>query len=203
MGWVAFLQQHIVALDTSPLIYYIETNPNYIHLVDPFFDAVDRGEIQVVTSTISLVEVLVHPLRQGNVSLAQQYQTLLSNTRGFSVMPVSPTIAQAAAHIRATYNLKTPDAIQIATSLEVGASFFVTNDPVFRRVPGIKVVVLDDLLFNSAGTQLYTVKAGDTLRSIARDTLGSEHLWSSIFNANRNKVSSPDHLNVGQQLIIL
>jgi len=70
----------------------------------------------------------------------------LSNTRNVQLIPVSSAIAQAAATIRATYNLRTPDAIQIATAIEAGASFFVTNDPIFKRVPSIDVIVLDELL---------------------------------------------------------
>ncbi|HVA88316.1 MAG TPA: hypothetical protein VNL71_00595 [Chloroflexota bacterium] len=50
MGWVADLHGQVVGLDTAPLIYYIEAHPSYLPLVDPFFDAVARGLIQVVTS---------------------------------------------------------------------------------------------------------------------------------------------------------
>ncbi|WP_225896572.1 type II toxin-antitoxin system VapC family toxin [Amazonocrinis nigriterrae] len=37
-------------------------------------------------------------------------------------------IAETAAQLRADSNLRTPDAIQIATAIRAGASFFVTND---------------------------------------------------------------------------
>ncbi len=150
MGWITPLRTQLVSCDTAPVIYYIETNTAYIQLVDPLFDALDRGEFQLVTSTITLLEVLVHPLRQGNTVLTQQYQTLLNNTRGVQLVGVSAPIAHAAARIRATYNLRTPDAIQIATAIEQGATFFVTNDPIFKRVPGINVIVLDELLVQAS-----------------------------------------------------
>jgi hypothetical protein len=41
------------------------------------FGALSRGEFQVVTSTLTLTEVLVHPLRSGNVELAGQYRDIL------------------------------------------------------------------------------------------------------------------------------
>jgi predicted nucleic acid-binding protein len=151
MGWVAPLHTHLIGCDTAPLIYYIETHPIYLQLIDLLFDSLDRGELQLVTSTITLLEVLIHPLRQGNAALAQHYEILLSNTRGIHVAPVSFSIAQAAARIRATYNLRTPDALQIATAIEFGAQFFVTNDPIFKRVPHINVIILDDLLQNAGG----------------------------------------------------
>ena len=145
MGWVTSLDHHNVSCDTAPVIYYIETNPAYIKLVDPFFNALDQGKFQLVTSTITLLEVLIHPLRHGNIALAQQYEILLNSTLNVQVVSVSTVIAQTAARIRATYNLRTPDAIQIATAIEQGSTFFVTNDPIFKRVPDINVIVLDEL----------------------------------------------------------
>lgn len=150
MGWVTSLENHLVGCDTAPVIYYIETNPTFIQQVDPFFNALDHGKFQLVTSTITLLEVLIHPLRQGNTVLAQQYETLLNNTRNVQLVTVSSVIAQTAARIRATYNLRTPDAIQIAAAIEQGAAFFITNDPIFKRVPDISVIVLDELPSNAS-----------------------------------------------------
>lgn len=76
---------------------------------------------------------------------------MLEKECGVQLVPVSPSIAQAAARIRAIYTLPTPDALQIATVLELGATFFVTNDPVFKRVPGISVIVLDEVPHNNSG----------------------------------------------------
>ena len=79
MEWINQLQGKIVGLDTAPLIYFIEQNPNYLKIVREFFQAMERGEFQVVTSTLTLTEVLVHPLRNGYIELAQQYQDILMN----------------------------------------------------------------------------------------------------------------------------
>ena len=70
MGWIERLRGTVVAVDTAPLIYLIEENPIYLSCVRPFFEAVDRGDLQVVTSTLTLTEVLVHPLRHGDGKLA-------------------------------------------------------------------------------------------------------------------------------------
>ena len=64
MEWVTGLRGAVVGLDTAPLIYYIEENPDYLSVVQPFFEAMDRGEFHVVTSAVTLLEVLVHPLRR-------------------------------------------------------------------------------------------------------------------------------------------
>jgi hypothetical protein len=77
MEWLMQLQGQVVGLDTAPLIYLIEQNQVYLGLVRAFFGALSRGEFQVVTSTLTLTEVLVHPLRSGNVELAGQYRDIL------------------------------------------------------------------------------------------------------------------------------
>jgi predicted nucleic acid-binding protein len=41
--------------------------------------------------------------------------------------------------------LRTPDAIQVATAIQSGASHFLTNDAALAQIPGISVLVLDAL----------------------------------------------------------
>lgn len=61
MEWIVQLEGQIVGLDTAPLIYFIEENPAYLAMVDSFFEAMFRGEFQVVTSVVTLPEVLIYP----------------------------------------------------------------------------------------------------------------------------------------------
>ncbi len=71
MEWLIQLQGQIVGLDTAPLIYFIDQNETYLELVRAFFHAMSQGEFQVVTSVLTLTEVLVHPLRSGNLVVSQ------------------------------------------------------------------------------------------------------------------------------------
>ena len=50
--------------------------------------------------------------------------------------------------------------------------------------------------------KFYTVKSGDTLSSIAQSELGDSARYTEIFNANRNILSNPDAIDVGQTLRI-
>ncbi len=61
MEWVKRLYGATIGLDTAPLIYFVEEHPVYLPQVDPFFEAMGRGDIEVVTSTLTLLEVLVRP----------------------------------------------------------------------------------------------------------------------------------------------
>jgi predicted nucleic acid-binding protein len=121
-------------------------HPAYIGLLTPFFEALDRGEFRAVTSTLTLAEVLVHPLRSGQTSLAAEYLRILSNSRNFALLPVSDAIAVEAARLRAFHTLKTPDAIQLATATVAGAASFLTNDTKLTSVPNVRIVVLNQLL---------------------------------------------------------
>ncbi|MFN6480986.1 type II toxin-antitoxin system VapC family toxin [Nostoc sp. DedQUE07] len=146
MEWLVQLQGQIVGLDTAPLIYFIEENPNYLDVTDAFFEAMFRGEFSLVTSVLTITEVLVYPLRQGNIALAQQYREILFNSQGLTTIEVFPDIAENAAQLRANYNLRTPDAIQMATAIRRGASFFLTNDARLPSLPALTVLVLDQLI---------------------------------------------------------
>lgn len=112
MEWLVQLQGQIIGLDTAPLIYFIEENPNYLDVTDAFFEAMFRSEFGVITSVLTITEVLVYPLRQGNTALAQQYREILFNSQGLTAIEVFPDIAENAAQLRADYNLRTPDAKQ-------------------------------------------------------------------------------------------
>ena len=104
----------------------------------------------MVTSTLTLTEVLVHPYRDGNQTLAEQYFQTLLNARNLRTVPLSPAIAAEAARIRAAYQLKTPDAIQLATAKEGGATAFLTNDAGLAGIPGLRLVVLEQVKQESA-----------------------------------------------------
>ncbi len=54
----------------------------------------------------------------------------------------------------------------------------------------------------AAGSQAYTVQAGDTLSKIAKQHYGDANQWRKIFEANRGTISDPDKIQVGQRLTI-
>jgi predicted nucleic acid-binding protein len=145
MEWVASLRGKTVGIDTAPIIYFIESNPLYVEMMRSFFLAVQKDEFSVVTSTITLLETLVVPLRHGHSNLAQQYRDILLRTKGHTTISLYPNIAEEAARLRASYNIRTPDSIQMATAIVGGASFFLTNDTHLPSLPNLKTLVLDNL----------------------------------------------------------
>jgi predicted nucleic acid-binding protein len=146
MEWLIQLRGQTIGLDTAPLIYFIEQNPAYLEMVRAFFQAMSQREFQVVTSTLTLTEVLVHPLRSGDRDLATQYRDILFDQENLTIVPVSAEIAEIAAQLRATQNLRTPDAIQLATTIRGGARFFLTNDSRLPVIENLELLVLEKLL---------------------------------------------------------
>ena len=142
MEWLSDLRGKTVGLDTAPLIYFIEENPTYLEVAKLFFEAMDRGDFTVVTSTVTLLEVLVHPLRTNNAELAEEYRDILLNSKLMTV-GVSSTIAEQAARLRAAHNIRTPDAIQISAALNAGATHFFTNDIKLPDIADIRILSLD------------------------------------------------------------
>jgi predicted nucleic acid-binding protein len=135
----------LVAFDSAPLIYYLETHPGYSALSDELFGAIREGHTSGLTSTISLMEVLVLPLRHGRTGLAEQYRRLLLHTRGISIIPVDSRVCEIAAELRARHTwLRTPDALQVGTALAHGADLIVTNDEHWKRLSEVPVIVLKD-----------------------------------------------------------
>jgi len=53
-----------------------------------------------------------------------------------------------------------------------------------------------------AGGKTYTVQAGDTLSKIAKEFYGNANEYNKIFEANKDQLSSPDRIKVGQELKI-
>lgn len=135
----------LVALDTAPLIYFIEQNPNYYSSLKAFFVALDKGQYQAVTSTLTLTETLVHPIRLGRTDLVQAYKRILLHTPYLTIYGTDSHVAETAAEIRAEYKFRTPDAIQLATAYVAGASCFLTNDRTLHQFDKLQVVFVGDL----------------------------------------------------------
>ncbi len=134
-----------LAFDTAPIIYFVEANPDYDTLVTAVFERVEKEKIIGITSVITLCEVLIHPIRNNNANLKKQYFEILQNSSDFQTKQITFSIAEIAAELRANYNLRTPDALQIATALENGCDAFLCNDKGLKRVRELEILILDEI----------------------------------------------------------
>ena len=120
--------------DTNVFIYLIEGKPR--DLADSAAraraDAARRGD-QLVTSALTMGEVLVQPLRAGRADLAARYRDLIQ--QGAMIVPLDVASANRYAAIRAEFPaVRPPDAVQLACAAQVGVATFLTNDDRLQKV---------------------------------------------------------------------
>lgn len=135
-----------IGLDTNIFIYFLQNHPRYGAWCASLFDRIERGHNPTVTSTVTLLELLVQPYREQKEELAQKIFALTSTFPKIEWVPVSLTLADRAAELRARYRLSTPDAIQLATAIGHKATRFYGNDRSLRRVKEIDCLIVDDVI---------------------------------------------------------
>ena len=100
-----------------------------------------------VASELTLLELTVRPLQLGRQDVADEYELLLESlSESEKSAPVTREILLQAAGLRARHRLRTPDAIQVATGVQRGATLAITNDDAWRTLPVIETVILSDLI---------------------------------------------------------
>jgi predicted nucleic acid-binding protein len=111
----------MIYLDTCIVIYLVEHHPLYF----PKLKSLLTGVPGIAISPLVEMESLIHPLRSRNTALANAYQTFF-NCCTILEMPLEAYIQ--AAVLRAEHNLKTPDALHLATATLHGCLSLWTND---------------------------------------------------------------------------
>jgi len=134
-----------IFLDTNFFVYLIEGRSPKSARVRYLLQAFSTRRDEVLTSAMTLGEILVKPLRIGNIALAQHYRRIFKGP-GVSVLPFAETAAEAFARIRINPGIKPPDAIQLATAAMAGCDMFLTNDERLTSlvVPGIQFITSFD-----------------------------------------------------------
>ena len=144
MGLIEAIGEGPTALDTVAFIYLIERHPIFLPLVKPLFEEADAGKRELVTSAVTLLEVLVVPYREGNRPLAQRYEELLTRGRGLRLVDLDRDLLRAGALLRARYGVRSPDALQMAAALATGCGALVTNDRRLPSIPSLRILQIGD-----------------------------------------------------------
>jgi nucleoid-associated protein YgaU len=77
-----------------------------------------------------------------------------------------------------------------------------TSAPAAAPAPDFSDVQAGSTSTAPAAVQTYTVVGGDNLSKIAKKFYGHANRWHEIFQANRDQISNPDLIRVGQVLKI-
>jgi predicted nucleic acid-binding protein len=117
-----------ILLDTTVLAAFLDatdaTHPVAQHVLN---DLVASGRNPAVVSMITVMEILVRPMR---ASPPGHYTVLafLRSHPNLECVPVDLQIAQDAAHLRADKRFAPPDALIVGTGLASQVRHLVTND---------------------------------------------------------------------------
>ena len=139
------LQRHrLIALDTSPFIYHFQQHPKYSPLTQQLFEFIQSGMGFAITSVLTLQELMVLPLREQNLRVAEEYQAVLRSFPNLEVLDIGWETALLAAEIRAQFNFSVADCFQCAVARQADAQILVTNDVRLKRLTHPSVIVLED-----------------------------------------------------------
>jgi predicted nucleic acid-binding protein len=130
--------------DSNLFIYLFENNPEYAQAVEDLWKKMLQRRDQLMTSTLTLGEVLVKPTTMGDYSLCDRYHKILNTSA--VIIPFDQKTARRYAMVRSKTSVKGPDAFQLACASEAGVDLFVTNDNHLKgkQVDGIQFIVALD-----------------------------------------------------------
>lgn len=151
MGSLILPKSGAVYLDANGFIYSIERIDPYSSILAPMWLAAHDSRFVILSSELVLLETLIKPFRERDEVLENLFRELFGSYE-VQLIPTTAVIWEMAAQLRASTGLKTPDALHAASALAAGCDLFVTNDPHFRRVANLPVVILSDLVESDAST---------------------------------------------------
>ena len=130
--------------DSNLFIYFLEGSDERAKATKRLRqNMIERGD-QLLTSTLTLGEILVKPTAQGDQARCRLYEDVLGETA--VILPFDLKTARRYAAIRSSTSIKGPDAVQLACASEAGVDLFVTNDNHLKgkQVDGIQFIVALD-----------------------------------------------------------
>jgi hypothetical protein len=96
MGTLNLPATGLVYVDTGPVIYSVEKDPDLYPLMLPLWQAMKAGRIEVASSSLTLLETLVIPIKQNDSILIGAYEGLLTNSE-MHLIPITTDILRKAA----------------------------------------------------------------------------------------------------------
>lgn len=134
-----------LCIDTNIFIFSLQHHPTFgLASKNVFDDAQTRGQA-IITSVLTLSEILVFPQKKHDAKQVRRYSDFFSSAKGIRLIDVDVQVAREASAIRACYGLRLPDSLQLATAVVEKANIFLTNDKKLKQVKEVPVILLSDL----------------------------------------------------------
>ena len=117
--------------DTNLFVYLVEDRGERAERVAVLRRRMIERDDELLTSALTLGEVLVKPLETGDDDLVRRYEQAIG--AGATVLPFDLRAAPKFAEIRRDRSIRAPDAIQLACASAAGTDLFITNDERLSR----------------------------------------------------------------------
>ena len=149
MGTLDALVGRRVYLDANAFIYVQEHHPTFGPALEAIFAHIDARSLEAVTSELTLAECLVKPIAERDAALVELYHRTLRSSSSLAVVPIYRHILVKGAELRASYPIRLPDAIHVATAITTGCTSLLTNDSKLQSLHELRVIVLSQTLDRS------------------------------------------------------
>ncbi len=133
-------------IDTSIFIYLFEDHTRFGPILGNLFEDLSKGKFSGITSVITVSEVLTKPYQNHDHDLIIQYQDIFTHLPHLKVASFSFEAAVRAAQIRARYEFKMLDSIQLAIAYFEGCKSFLTNDKELTKFKNLSILYLENLI---------------------------------------------------------
>lgn len=140
MGLRDELKGKRVYFDANIFIYLIEGFPSLEKNLGEIRDSIFHNECRILSSELTLCEVLVPAFRTENSELLMLYCKFIEESGAFELIPTAREIYIRASLLRAQLGLKIPDAIHVSSAIESGCTAFLTNDKSLKVPKGMSVL---------------------------------------------------------------
>jgi predicted nucleic acid-binding protein len=134
----------IAFFDASALIYLVEGKAPFGSKVRKELAAAANKDpdLGLAVSRLTWLECRVGPMKANDTAALAAFDAFFARP-DLVWVEMTRDVVELAAAIRVKHGLRTPDALQAASCLQLGANhLFLTGDPVFKRVGGLKVKLL-------------------------------------------------------------
>jgi predicted nucleic acid-binding protein len=127
--------------DSMLFIYWLDDNPLFAKRVAAIHTRMRERKDELITSVVTLGEVLAGAYRKSSASRVDEIRTALLSLLS-EVVPFTVETADHYARIRGSTNIASPDAIHLACAATAKTDLFLTNDKnlVGKIIPGIQFI---------------------------------------------------------------
>ena len=128
-------------LDACAIIYLIEAKDKKSDSIRQLVGQdLDNEAGALFVSSLSILECLVLPKKHNDLKLLAEYEAFFASDR-VQIIDISRVILYLAIDLRAKYNIRTPDALQLACALSQRVKF-VSADKDLIKVEEVGIILL-------------------------------------------------------------